>query len=621
MKYKLSASITILFLLIQITLAAVYSEKPITGLVIDYFFGGVVGLVLVFCVTLFILNHWLFSDQSKFNTQLASLAWQDEHFESDVRQLVSKTNSSDSKDTVLFENLARILKRFVDIIDEINESSNHLSENSTKANNLAEKTNEGIIKQYNESNAISLTTEKIASAVRDIANNSNAVADAATQAGEDAHLGQSVIEGVINSINELAKDVEIAVSGIEELAIHSEKIGSIVSVINDISSQTNLLALNAAIEAARAGEAGRGFAVVADEVRNLSRRTANATIDIQSMISELQVDSQHAVTLITKGKTKADESVVMALKGRKSLDQITEAVATISSMSMQTATAVKAQSESVEHIYTGLQNLTCMIDETAVFAEESAATEQEQTLMMDYIRAKLNLANSSVSPNTIKIYSYQVSPPFVTGKGQGLNYELAQYLNSKLNGEYKFVIYRLPRSRVNMLIDSTEKGIIPWTLPAWHEDANETKYQWTHGYTQEANCLLSSIETPFEYKGPESLKGHTLGGLVGYRYLGLDELIDSGDIKRVNVSHAMENIKKLMAKRVDVTLLTQSTARYLITEMKLKNQIHFSNSNHQDFTYRMMMNSLSGELQNRLMKISKEMLTDQAWLSRLSKYR
>ena len=619
MKIKMSAGFALVSTFIQLLITVLASDKAVSDALSANLGPSILSGFILFGVFYTLLKYVKFSSAQGFPEILHKLANDDGQFDGDLRNFVKDQSKADEGS--LRGNLAKLIQRLLAVIDEVNDAAQQLSENSSRATLVAEKTSAGIIKQYDESNSVALTTENISSAVREVADNSNAAADAAKQAGDDAEEGQSVIEGVINSINELAEDVNKAAPVIEDLAKQSEHIGSIVSVISDISDQTNLLALNAAIEAARAGDLGRGFAVVADEVRDLSRRTADATKDIQKMITQLQEGSQHAVTSIINGKTKADESAERALKGRESLGQITHAVSTITDMSIQTAGAVEAQSSSTQSIHQGLKNLTQMIDDSAQHSEESAAAAQEQTLMVDYMRAMLNLNNSEVSERTIRIYSYQNMPPFIVGSGKGLTYDLAEYLNEKLKGDYKFVVFRLPRNRADRLVDKSAKGLIPWTSPAWHGDPDETKYKWTPGYTDDSNCIISPASNPFEYNGPDSMKGKTMGGLIGYFYLGLDDLVQKGEFKRIDVSNVRENITRLTTNRIDTALVTESTARYLVSELNLKEKIHFSTKHHQEFHYQMMSIANDDALNNKLSSVTKNMMQDKDWLNRLAKYR
>ncbi len=619
MKMKVSIGFALAAVLIQIMAAVLNSEASFIEVLSYQLLGLLVSFAVLTGIAYSLVNYLSSSSSSDFDELLHKLANEDGQFDKDIRNFVAGQKSDSTQ--LLHKNLAKLIRRLLDVLDEVNDAALQLAENSGRAAKVAAKTSDGIIKQYDESHSVALTTENISAAVQEVADNSNAAADAAKQAGEDAQEGQTVIEGVINSINELAEDVNMAAPVIEDLANQSEQIGSIVSVISDISDQTNLLALNAAIEAARAGELGRGFAVVADEVRDLSRRTAEATKNIQEMISQLQEGSQRAVTSIINGKNKADESAERALKGRESLGQITNAVSTITDMSVQTASAVAAQSSSTQSIHEGLKNLTGMIDESAQHSEESAAAAQEQTLMVDYMRAMLNLNNSEVDERTIRIYSYQNMPPFITGSQQGLTYELADYLNEKLKGLFKFIVFRLPRNRADRLVEKGAKGLVPWTSPGWHGDPDEKQYKWTPGYTKDSNCIVSSSSNPFEYDGPSSMKGKTMGGLIGYYYMGLDDLSNKGEFKRVDVSNVRENISRLTTNRIDTALVTESTARFLVKEQNLTSKIHFSTKHHQEFFYQMLSIANSDELNSELDKVAKNMMSDQGWLTRLAKYR
>ncbi len=619
MNIKISALLALSAVVLQLLVTLSYSDLAFTTILMQQIWGLLITGIVIFGTCYGLLKVVYSQTTADFDNLLHKLANEDGSFDDDIRQFIKPSLKDKTPNSNLI-NLSRIIARLVNIIDEVNEAAGQLAENSNRAISVAHKTSEGIIKQYDESNTVETTTQDISRAIREVADNSNAAANAAKQVGSDADAGQIVIEDVINSINELAEDVNMAVPVIESLAKQSEQIGSIVSVISDISDQTNLLALNAAIEAARAGEAGRGFAVVADEVRDLSRRTAEATMDIQEMISKLQEGSQQAVTSIIKGKDKADESAGKALKGRESLQQITSAVSTITDMSVQTATAVEEQSASTENINQGIKNLSSMIDESSKHSEESAAAAQEQTLMVDYIQANLNLKNSVVDARTIKLYSYQNMPPYVTEPGKGLTYDLANYLTKKMKGAYKFVVFRLPRSRADKLIDKGVRGLVPWTAPAWHGDPDESKYVWSAGYSSDANCIISSASTPFEYDGPDSMKGKTMGGLIGYFYLNLDDLSNKGEFTRVDVSNVRENIKRLLTNRIDSALVTESTARYLVGEQMIKEKIHFSTKKHQEFNYQILSIANEDALNGKLIEVTKNMLSDPEWQAEVSKY-
>jgi polar amino acid transport system substrate-binding protein len=132
--------------------------------------------------------------------------------------------------------------------------------------------------------------------------------------------------------------------------------------------------------------------------------------------------------------------------------------------------------------------------------------------------------------------------------------------------------------------------------------------------------LISSKQTPFDYDGPQSMRGRTLGGLSGYVYLHLDDLAKAGELTRVNASSVEENIKRVINNRIDTALVTESTARYMTTKLNVKDKIHFSKNNHQDICYKMICCSLDEALKKALCKVTDGMLTDSQWVNTASKF-
>ena len=190
----------------------------------------------------------------------------------------------------------------------------------------------------------------MAATANEIARNASAAAEAAGSADRESRQGQDIVEEAVRAINALAGKVEEANDLIAQLEADSDRIGTVLDVIRGIAEQTNLLALNAAIEAARAGEQGRGFAVVADEVRTLASRTQQSTREIQSMIEALQERTTQAAQAMQEGSNQARTGVDKVTLSGEALQKIVKAVITITDMNTQIATASEQQSAVSEEI-------------------------------------------------------------------------------------------------------------------------------------------------------------------------------------------------------------------------------------------------------------------------------
>lgn len=266
-------------------------------------------------------------------------------------------------------------ERFQAALHDVGRSAEQLAAASEETSVVTLNTSESMNKQQNEISQVATAMNEMHATAGEVARSASLAADAAHHADEEASVGRDVSLQTIEAIETLASAVEHATGVIESLAKDSEEIGSVLDVIRSIADQTNLLALNAAIEAARAGEAGRGFAVVADEVRSLASRTQKSTQEINDMVSRLQRGAGQAVEAMTAGRTQAREGVEQTLKTTACLESIVKAISTINDMNVQIASAAEEQSavsEEITRSVVAINDLTCETTEGAMQTTEAS---------------------------------------------------------------------------------------------------------------------------------------------------------------------------------------------------------------------------------------------------------
>lgn len=275
---------------------------------------------------------------------------------------------------IAFNNMS---ERFQTALHDVDRSAEQLAAASEETSVITVNTSESMQKQQNEISQVATAMNEMHATANEVARSASQAADAARHADEEAALGRDVSLQTIEAIESLASGVESATAVIEALAKDSEDIGSVLDVIRSIAEQTNLLALNAAIEAARAGEAGRGFAVVADEVRTLASRTQQSTQEINDMVARLQSGAAQAVEAMGTGRVQARAGVEQTLKTTACLESIVSAIHTINDMNVQIASAAEEQSAVSEEITRSVVAINDLTTETTDGAMQTTQASHE----------------------------------------------------------------------------------------------------------------------------------------------------------------------------------------------------------------------------------------------------
>ncbi|MDG6398785.1 methyl-accepting chemotaxis protein [Pseudomonas quasicaspiana] len=264
-----------------------------------------------------------------------------------------------------------------DLIGGISDGVVQIASAAEQLSAVTEQTSAGVNSQKVETDQVATAMNEMTATVQEVARNAEEASEAAINASREAKQGDEVVAQAMQQIGRLAEEVSHSTVAMNDLQSESDKIGSVLDVIKSVAQQTNLLALNAAIEAARAGEAGRGFAVVADEVRSLAQRTQTSTEEIEGLITGLHTGTQRVATILENSRSLTDSSVELTQRAATSLASITRSVSSIELMNQQIAAAAEQQTAVADEINRSVLNVRDISEQTSAASEETAASSVE----------------------------------------------------------------------------------------------------------------------------------------------------------------------------------------------------------------------------------------------------
>ncbi|KIY18566.1 methyl-accepting chemotaxis protein [Pseudomonas amygdali] len=352
----------------QIGEGAIAAEKTESAANLNLYMGIGIAFVAAFLLALFI-SRVISSPISSALVSAQRIAG------GDLTQPIVSTHRDEAG--LMLTALSDMQNSLKSTIGQISSAADQLASAAEELNAVTEEGSRGLTRQNDEIQLAATAVTEMTAAVEEVARNAMSTSDASKRTSTEAATGRDQARDAVSAINNVSAEISSSTSMVEELAGRVREIGQVLDVIRGIAEQTNLLALNAAIEAARAGEQGRGFAVVADEVRALAARTQASTGEIETMIGSVQASADQAVRAMGNSRTLASNTQSLAQATGQSLERIAQSIAEINDRNMLIATASEEQSHVAREVDRNLINIQDLSTQTAAGAHQTSASSQE----------------------------------------------------------------------------------------------------------------------------------------------------------------------------------------------------------------------------------------------------
>ncbi|WP_433767939.1 methyl-accepting chemotaxis protein [Pseudomonas putida] len=335
---------------------------------------NLVVLMLVIATALTLLFAWLLTN-SITKPIAAALNAAEQIAEGNLTRPIAVDGEDEAGRLLLA--MSKMQDKLRDTLQRISGSATQLASAAEELNSVTDESARGLTQQNNEIEQAATAVNEMTSAVEEVARNAVSTSEASKNATSSAGDGRDLVQETVSAIERMSADVQSTATLISDLANESRDIGKVLDVIRGLADQTNLLALNAAIEAARAGEAGRGFAVVADEVRALAHRTQQSTSEIERMIGSIQSGTEHAVDSMRNSTERAESTLNIARGAGMSLDTINSAIVEINERNLVIASAAEEQAQVAREVDRNLVNIRDLSVQSATGANQTSAASNE----------------------------------------------------------------------------------------------------------------------------------------------------------------------------------------------------------------------------------------------------